>query len=641
MATESTLEDTDDPRALVHGDPERIASTSSHLGRLGEAFGHTASGLQRIDLGAWQGVAADAFRSTFQDSPARWSDAATAFRAAAASLNGFHGTLSWAQSQAGEAAALYRQGRAASVAARSNYNEQVDAYNAAAAAGTSATAPPPFTDPGGPAMARAQQILDDARYTRDAAGADTARALTAATTTAPPLPSGWERLGSNLADGFTSQLTETEHLLGGVGEGIEGLAKLLRSVNPVDPYNLTHPARYVDNVSTVAAGLVHTVVHPVQLVKDVVGTGWGSDPAKATGHLIPNLLLGLVPGGSAARGAGAAARDAAVTAERGAAARGGEAGLAHPPAPAAPPIEPRPAEPAPPAAAEPHPAEPAVAPVTEPVRPPEPAPHSAAPEPAVAPPPELRQADVSAAHTVQASGQGLGAVERAIDPLRVHEAGVLPARTAVGETAPVSRAPVIHGSGPIDGQIAPAAGAASSGSPVAAADPAAWAVPPPLRRAQPFLEKRELDIRFKGEHDGTGGPFLPDLVEYFSPLRLEDARLTIEGGQIRWATTGELFDTSTTMLWDGPSDKAMFVMDEHGNLYSSLEQEKGRWHHSSFLSGGPVASAGEIESIQGVPQAITRRSGHYQPGIEHLEQVANMLRERGVDITKIDWSDGF
>ncbi|WP_218581945.1 hypothetical protein, partial [Nocardia cyriacigeorgica] len=54
-------------------------------------------------------------------------------------------------------------------------------------------------------------------------------------------------------------------------------------------------------------------------------------------------------------------------------------------------------------------------------------------------------------------------------------------------------------------------------------------------------------------------------------------------------------------------------MDNQGNLYASLHHAPGQFHHSSFLAGGPVAGAGELEVIDGVLQLVTDSSGHYRP----------------------------
>ena len=69
------------------------------------------------------------------------------------------------------------------------------------------------------------------------------------------------------------------------------MLRFARLVNPADPYNLNHADRFVANVSTALAGVVGDVVHPLRQVAGFVGPGWGSDPARAYGHLLPTALL--------------------------------------------------------------------------------------------------------------------------------------------------------------------------------------------------------------------------------------------------------------------------------------------------------------------------------------------------------------
>ncbi len=103
--------------------------------------------------------------------------------------------------------------------------------------------------------------------------------------------------------GILGGLTSTVDLV----KGGTDLVKFARGLNPMDPYNLTHPAMYLDHVNTVGAGLVHTANHPTELVSAIVGSGWGKDPAEAGGTTVFNLLSGVATGGGA---------DAAVVGER-------------------------------------------------------------------------------------------------------------------------------------------------------------------------------------------------------------------------------------------------------------------------------------------------------------------------------------
>lgn len=82
-------------------------------------------------------------------------------------------------------------------------------------------------------------------------------------------------------------------------------------------------------------------------------------------------------------------------------------------------------------------------------------------------------------------------------------------------------------------------------------------------------------------------------------------------------------------------------MDEHGNLYASNYQEVGKLHHSSFLAGRPVAGAGEIAVRNGVPELLSRKSGHYLPSDEHQQQVRSVLAEQGINTDVIEFWEGF
>lgn len=167
-------------------------------------------------------------------------------------------------------------------------------------------------------------------------------------------------------------------------------------------------------------------------------------------------------------------------------------------------------------------------------------------------------------------------------------------------------------------------------------------IPAPLRRDGP-LPTKELENQFHGENDPTNPnrAFYPRVVEYMSPARREEHRLFVRDGKLHWASDGSPFDTSTAGTLHSGQGRAIFVMDEHGNMYASNEQSLGKLHHSSFLGGRPVAGAGEIVVEDGLPTLLTRRSGHYRPLEEHQQQVRDMLAEHGVDVDNILFEEGF
>ncbi|MEU4838809.1 hypothetical protein [Nocardia testacea] len=106
-------------------------------------------------------------------------------------------------------------------------------------------------------------------------------------------------------------------------------------------------------------------------------------------------------------------------------------------------------------------------------------------------------------------------------------------------------------------------------------------------------------------------------------------RLDIRDGVVRDAQ-GNLFDTRNANVRDALGrrlKRAIFVMDEHGNIYASLFAKRKEFQHSSFLAGGPVAGAGEIVVENGVIKLITDQSGHYLPTQHLMRQVLTRLEE--------------
>jgi hypothetical protein len=103
----------DSPNELVPGDPDLVWEMSGSFDSVGMAFEDIGLGFRTIDVGNWQGAAADAFHTRFEDQPKRFLVAADAFVTAAAALDSYASALSWAQRQAAEAVALVRAGDSA------------------------------------------------------------------------------------------------------------------------------------------------------------------------------------------------------------------------------------------------------------------------------------------------------------------------------------------------------------------------------------------------------------------------------------------------------------------------------------------------------------------------------------------------
>ena len=331
---EEQLGQTTDPTQLIHGDPAAISQTAQQLRTFSAAFGETAAGLSGIDTAHWTGQAADAFGARYAPQPARWQDAATGCRDGAGPLDSYAETVTWAQGQARQAIDQYEAGKRATAAAVTAYDEQVAGYNQSAQAyddslaagrdpGPQPAQPGPFTDPGQALCEQAERVLAAARQRRDESAGEAAAKIRAATSLAPAEPSFTQRMVDDLADaGQAGQLAEL-HFGGGIVEGTADLVKVARSLNPTDPYNMTHLAEYGLGLSAMAAGVAHDVTNPADLAKSLVGSGWGSDPFQAAGKLVPNLALA-----AGTDGAGTAASAGADVAERAALGTGEDAAAA-------------------------------------------------------------------------------------------------------------------------------------------------------------------------------------------------------------------------------------------------------------------------------------------------------------------------
>ncbi|MFJ8661311.1 putative T7SS-secreted protein [Streptomyces sp. NPDC093795] len=286
---EQQLGQTEEANELVHGKPEKIAATVKNLRDFQRAFDLVGSGMKKLDSGHWKGEAADAFREKFQTLPTDWLHAADAMENAAKALETYSQAIVSAQGKAREAIALYKEGDSDSKAAVDSYNKKVDAYNAARTGDSPLPDPGAFTDPGKAKRQRAQEILNDARKARNEAGETARAAVSAALAHAPQEPTGRERLKLELMDHGMAQGFELAHFGGGIVKGSAGLINFVRSVNPTDPYNLTHPAEYYKGVNMTLAGLVSTAANPDRALKNAWDAAKG-DPSEFLGRLVPELI---------------------------------------------------------------------------------------------------------------------------------------------------------------------------------------------------------------------------------------------------------------------------------------------------------------------------------------------------------------
>ncbi|MBQ1089755.1 putative T7SS-secreted protein [Streptomyces sp. B93] len=304
---EMDLGQTEDKTKLVYGSPEKIRATAEKLRGFQSAFDSAGEGLKAMDSSRLKGETAEALRTAVRTQPPKWFTGADACEDAAAALEAFASTVTWAQGQAQTAIDKWKEGVKASEDAADahrkkvdDYNSAVDRYNAQPADKRDPSTLPPrpaatFTDPGKTLMQEAQEILAEARKQRNTA-AETARsAVRAARDKAPAKPSYAEQL----RDGVREAQIIGDHVGGGIIKGTAGLLNFVRGINPLDPYNLTHPAEYATSLNSLAAGLVVAANDPVGTGRQMV-TDFMKDPAEGFGRLLPDVALTVATGGGGA-----------------------------------------------------------------------------------------------------------------------------------------------------------------------------------------------------------------------------------------------------------------------------------------------------------------------------------------------------
>ncbi|WP_407287101.1 putative T7SS-secreted protein [Streptomyces sp. BP-8] len=333
---ERQLGETEDPKELIHGDVSKINETASHLKDFSAAFDRVAEGMRKIGSHQhWSGKAADAFREKFDMHPKQWMHAADACDDAYKALKSYAETVSWAQGKASDAIDKYRDATEATrrsldayKSKLDTYNAQVDSYNSAIENGQNPGAQPQkpgaYADPGGEGREAAQDMLKSARHQRNEAAERARNAIKGALAHAPEKPAFTELAGAALKDGGEAFVLQNAHMVGGALKAGAETIKLARTVNPLDPYNITHPWKFANNASTLLMGLAQAPLHPIDTAKGMLGSGWGSDPGDAFGALVVNAIGGKGAGGLAKGAAKAGAKNAAKTAARTAAKEGGK-----------------------------------------------------------------------------------------------------------------------------------------------------------------------------------------------------------------------------------------------------------------------------------------------------------------------------
>ena len=84
------------------------------------------------------------------------------------------------------------------------------------------------------------------------------------------------------------------------------------------------------------------------------------------------------------------------------------------------------------------------------------------------------------------------------------------------------------------------------------------------------------------------------------------------------------------------SGKAIFVIDDIGQMWLTFDQRYGVIHHSSLVAGGDVIAAGELFVMSGRLLSISNESGHYHPPPVSVEVTLRGLRIMGVAVRRVE-----
>lgn len=145
-----------------------------------------------------------------------------------------------------------------------------------------------------------------------------------------------------------------------------------------------------------------------------------------------------------------------------------------------------------------------------------------------------------------------------------------------------------------------------------------------------YHDLQPVDGRHFGEESGI---VFETKVTYLNGEERNQCKIAVKNGLI-YGADGQPIDTRDASVRPGKTpERAIFVMDKHGNIYLSKFSKKGVFHHSSFLSGQPVAAAGDIRIENGRVTDVSRTSGHYQPTSNQLRQFMQQLSKLGVPTT--------
>ncbi|MGW6728883.1 putative T7SS-secreted protein [Nocardia sp. NPDC055029] len=308
---EKELGQTSDPKELIRGDVGKINEVTGHLGKIGTAIEQTGDALRKIDTTDWTGDAATAFDEEFAKQPKLWWDGADAMGKAKTALDAWSHEVTAAQAKAADAIAKWEAADREERDRKNEWNALTDDQRKGRN----------LTDTWTDLRNAAKAILTGARTQRDNAADAAVAAISAATATAPTEPPFLSRWGSNFED-LSAAIDQAKlNFSTGLLTSLTGMVQFVRSISPIDAYNITHPAEYMSSMSDLGTGMVLAAADP-KATGAAMLAGFKTNPSEALGALTGDALLTVATGGAG----GAAKAGATVVDKASDAARLGNAG---------------------------------------------------------------------------------------------------------------------------------------------------------------------------------------------------------------------------------------------------------------------------------------------------------------------------
>jgi hypothetical protein len=146
-----------------------------------------------------------------------------------------------------------------------------------------------------------------------------------------------------------------------------------------------------------------------------------------------------------------------------------------------------------------------------------------------------------------------------------------------------------------------------------------------------------LDTTTKKAFEGAGKRVGDKALLYLNDAQRMKHEVHFSDGKFEWSddTPVSTENSAVPAAYSGFRSVYIYVCSAKDQKIYSMQGEEGHTHHSSFLRGEPVISAGDWLVYEGQALYINGASGHYRPGPENLRLFATVKSMCWTDRTVI------